>query len=57
MDAQPISNPERLMMASEMDMDEAEEEAMAIVADELGIKMGAKVRKKDFGAKFETKHA
>ena len=43
MDAQPISNPERLMMASEMDMDEAEEEAMAIVASKLGIKIGAKV--------------
>ena len=43
LDAQPISNPERLMMASEMDMDEAEEEAMAIVASELGIKIGAKV--------------
>ena len=43
LDAQPISNPERLMMASEMDMDEAEEEAMAIEASELGIKIGAKV--------------
>ena len=43
LDAQPISNPERMMMASEMDMDEAEEEAMAIVASELGIKIGAKV--------------
>ena len=43
MDAQPISNPERLMMASEMDLDEAEEEAMAIVADELGLKIGNKV--------------
>ena len=35
MDAQPISNPERMMMASEMDMDEAEEEAMAIVASKF----------------------
>ena len=43
MDAQPISNPERLMMASEMDLDEAEEEAMAIAADELGLKIGNKV--------------
>ena len=43
MDAQPISNPERLMMASEMDLDEADEEAMAIVADELGLKIGNKV--------------
>ena len=49
MDAQPISNPERLMMASEMDMDENdEEEVMSIVAGELGIKIGAKVRK-EFG--------
>ena len=43
MDAQPISNPERLMMASEMDLDEADEEAMAIVAHELGLKIGNKV--------------
>ena len=48
MDAQPISNPERLMMASEMDLDEAEEEAMAIAADELGLKIGNKVCKKVF---------
>merc|ERR1719188_1489034 len=31
------------MMASEMDLDEVDEEAMAIAADELGLKIGNKV--------------
>ena len=43
LDAQPLTNPERLMMASEMDMDEDEQEVMAIVASDLNMKIGAKV--------------